>query len=338
VAILGFGLMLLAYFSRPRLDPTAPWAYGVIVIGPESSAEQLPPGPTILARLRLLPGNERTEGLLRSILIGQATPAQSSRQQAQLRPKLICLPLAEEGISAETLQAGRLPIAGRDEILAGAQASPKDRLSVAGRTLEVVGVLKPDIVLFVDCYLVPPSATTSALFADGDPAVQPATLVRLSPESFRDRQVRERLEAAYPSARYARVMGLARLDRRAFYLYLTGMAGLLLGGAGTWIGLFRWLAGCVRRPFLSAPLEEMRRRPSLVWAVHLAYFGLVVLAAVLAFEAGRGQWPGGTSSGDGSLPRPCRPDFGDARTSSPIPRVLENLRPRHTSGSLGNFQ
>jgi hypothetical protein len=29
----------------------------------------------------------------------------------------------------------------------------------------------------------------------------------------------------------------------------------------------------------------MRRRPSLVWAVQLAYFGLVVLAAVLAFEA-----------------------------------------------------
>jgi hypothetical protein len=287
VAVLGFGLMLLAYFTRPPLDSTAPWAYGLIVVGPEASAEQPPPTPVISTRLRVLPGNERTEVLLNSL--GQATPTQMSRLQVQLRPKLIPLPLEAAGIRAEALQAGRLPTAGRDEILAGAQAVPNDRLSVAGRILEVVGVLKPDVVLFGDCYLIPPSAFTSALFADDDLEVHPATLVRLSPEQFRDRKILQGLAASYPSARFARIMGKARLDRRVFYLYLAGLAGLLLGGAGTWVGLFRWLAGQVRWPLLAAPLDEMRRRPRLVWAIHLGYFGLVVLAALVIYEVSEVQ-------------------------------------------------
>jgi hypothetical protein len=212
VAVLGFGMMLLGYSIRPALYPAAPWAHGLIILGPEGSAEQSPPAPLIATRLRLLPGSEWIEVLLNAL--GQATPAQASRLNAQLRPKLIRLPPDAAGIGAEMLQAGRLPTAGLDEILAGAQAASSDRISVAGRTLEVVGVLKPDAVVFADCYLIPPSASENALFADGDAAVQPATLVRLSAEQVRDRQVQKRLEAAYPSARYTRVMSQARLDRR----------------------------------------------------------------------------------------------------------------------------
>jgi hypothetical protein len=182
------------------------------------------------------------------------------------------------------LQTGRLPTAGRDEILAGAQTLSRDTLTVASRKLEVVGVLKSDIVLFADCYLILSSHSTSDLFADGDPAVQPATLVRLSAEQLRDREILQRLEAAYPSPRFVRITGLAPFDRRAFYLYLIGLAGLLLCGAGTWAGLFRWLATRVRWPVLAAPLEEMRRRPGLVWSVHLAYFALVVLTALFIYQ------------------------------------------------------
>jgi hypothetical protein len=149
--------------------------------------------------------------------------------------------------------------------------------------LTIVGRLKPDAVLFEDCYLVPPSASTDALVTDGD-AVHPATLIRLGAEQVRDRQVLQRLEAAYPSPRCTRVMSQARVNRRSFYLYVAGLAGLLLGGAGTWIGLFRWVAGRVRWPFLAAPLEEIRRRPGLVWTTHMAYFGLVILAALLIYE------------------------------------------------------
>jgi hypothetical protein len=282
VAGLGFGLMLLAYTTRPALDPAAPWAHGVIVVGPEASSEDPPLGPTISTRLRLLPGNERTEVLLQ--LLGQGTSIQASHLKAQLRPKLIAIALDTADVGARMLQSGRLPTAGRDEILAGAQATPSDQISVAGRTLEVVGVLRPDAVLFVDCYLVPPSASTNVLFAEGDSAVHPATLIRLSAEQVRDRNVHQQLEAAYPSARCTRVMSQAGVDRRTFYLYVAGFAGLLFGGAGTWIGLFHWLAGRVRWPLLAGPLQEMRRRQGLLWATHMAYFGLVILAALLIYE------------------------------------------------------
>lgn len=282
LAALGFGLMLLAYRTRPLLDPTIPWAYGLILIGRGEPAQPDPPGFTIPTRLRLLPGNERAEEFLHAL--EQAPPARLSRLQAELRPKLIGLALDEAGLGTETLETGRLPAAGHDEVLAGAQAAAKDRLQVAGRTLQVVGVLKPAAVVFADCYLIPPAASTSALFADDDPAVHSATLVRLSPEQFRDRQILQRLAEAYPSTQFVKIVPLARLDRRAFYLYLTGLAGLLLGGAGAWIGLFRWLAGRVRWPLLAAPLEELRRRPGLVWTVHLTYFALVVLAALMIYE------------------------------------------------------
>jgi hypothetical protein len=44
------------------------------------------------------------------------------------------------------------------------------------------------------------------------------------------------------------------------------------------------LAGRVRWPWLAAPLEEIRRRPRLVWGVHLAYFGLVMAGSVLIYQ------------------------------------------------------
>jgi hypothetical protein len=33
--------MLLAYFTRPRLDPKAPWAFGYILIGAGEPTEKL---------------------------------------------------------------------------------------------------------------------------------------------------------------------------------------------------------------------------------------------------------------------------------------------------------
>jgi hypothetical protein len=190
----------------------------------------------------------------------------------------------EAGIGADSLQSGRLPAAGRDEILAGSKAPRHDRLTIGNRTLKVVGVLKPDVALFADCYLIPPSASANGLFPAGDPSVQHATLVRLTPEQFQDRQVLHQLEGAYPSPKFSRVIPTARLGRRFFYIYLVGLAILLVGGSGALIGLFRWSANRVRFRWLAAPLQEMHRRPRLVWAVHLTYFGLVMLGAVSIYE------------------------------------------------------
>jgi hypothetical protein len=151
--------------------------------------------------------------------------------------------------------------------------------------LQIVGVLKSDVVLFADCYLIPPASSANALFADDDADVHTATLISLSPDQFADRKLLQSLAELFPSPQFTRLMASARLERGAFSLYLAGLAGLLLGGAGTFIGLFRWLASRTWWPILAAPLEEMRRRPGLVWSVHLAYFGLVILAAILVYFA-----------------------------------------------------
>jgi hypothetical protein len=273
--------MLLTYSIWVRPGTTSAWSQGIIVVGPGEAEGRSLPGEVIPARLRLLPGNEDTEAILR--LLGKAVPGEGLSLQAQLRPKLIELSLAEAGIGAGALTSGRLPAAG-DEILAGPATPRGDRLELGDRTLTVVGRLQPDAALFAHSYLVPRSGSTNELFPDGDASVFPAKLLRLTPQQMRKREVREQIEAAFPSPGFTRITPMARLTRRAYYLYLTGQAILFTAGSGVLIGIYRWAAPRVRPRWLAAPLQEIRQRPGLVWAVHLTYFGLVMLGAVVIFE------------------------------------------------------
>ena len=87
---------------------------------------------------------------------GDLAPDKALGVKGQVRVKLIELPLAIAGIGAAGLQSGRLPEAGRNEVLAGAKIEPRDTLIVGGQSLKVVGVLKPDLALFANSFLVPP--------------------------------------------------------------------------------------------------------------------------------------------------------------------------------------
>src|SRR5262249_2221284 len=91
VAVVGFVVMLLAYSTRPQVDPKAPWASGLIVIGPELPPEWNKMARTTSVRARLVPGGELTERVLKAI--SQADQAKSASLEKQLRPKLIELPL-----------------------------------------------------------------------------------------------------------------------------------------------------------------------------------------------------------------------------------------------------
>jgi len=203
--------------------------------------------------------------------------------QVQIRSKLIGLSLAEAGIGTDLLVSGRLPSA-PDEILAGPDTPEQDILVLGDHTLSVVGRLKSDAALFVRSYLVPRSASTNNLFPDNDSSVHPARLLRLTPEQIRDRYMLQQLVAPYPSPKYARIMPIARLTRGTYYLYLIGEAVFFLCGAGALIGLFHWLSFRVRPRWLAIPLQEMRQRNRLVWAVHLTYFGLIILGSVVSYE------------------------------------------------------
>ena len=72
-----------------------------------------------------------------------------------------------------------------------------------------------------------------------------------------------------------------RLEPKAFFAYLAGQCLFLLGGTGLLIGLYRWMAGRFGSGMLGPPLRELAARPRLLWGVHLAYFGLYVLGALV---------------------------------------------------------
>ena len=306
VAVLGFGMMSAAYLTRVKLDPKAHWAHGCIAIGPDPSDRPLIPGHAMRTqvRLRLLPAIERTEAILKAM--ETVAPARAFNLQAQLRPKLIELPFGDSGLDESSLQSGRLPAAGKDEVLAGAGTSQAGPVTVGDRSLLVVGRLKPDIALFANCYLIPTSDPANLLLPLGDPAVHQATLIHLQPDQFYLHKVQEQLEKALPSATYTKVMTNERLDPSAFYRYLAGLAVMLLGGSGALIGLYGWAAdrsgrrgqsstewnldewseSPVSKPrtgWLDAPLLELQKRRRLVWGVHLAYFGIVILGSALIY-------------------------------------------------------
>jgi hypothetical protein len=311
VGLLGFLLMLAAYIKREKPDPEAGWAYGFIAIGPAPDAGGPGLGQTTAMRLRLLPANARTEALLKTAT--GALAASAANLEAQLRPKLIVLPLQASGIDASSLQSGRLPVPGAPEVIAGPDTDESNRVVVGDRTLEVVGRLRSaDYGAFANSFLMSPSDATKDLLPEDDHSVHPATAVPLTLEQARDRKLVEERAKTFPAPKYTVIASSGRLDARSYYLYLAGLAIMLVGGSGALIWLYRlgaqWsqrhgLAGNDgvvdewrepgetsaapkrQRPnWLVAPLLELQKRPRLVWGVHLAYFGLVILGAILIHE------------------------------------------------------
>src|SRR5271156_1301132 len=113
-AAVGWGVMFTAYNTRAQLDQRAPWANGVIVIGPQLPPEITPTERATPSRLRLVPAGELTQALLK--VMNQLAKDKSANLEMQLRPKLILLPLGPAGIDENSLQSGRLPAARQDQI------------------------------------------------------------------------------------------------------------------------------------------------------------------------------------------------------------------------------
>jgi hypothetical protein len=303
VAAAGWGVMLAAYATRARPDPKASWAHTVLVIGPDLPTELADVGPTTKVKVRLLPAGEQTEAIIRGVSLAQRELA--LKFALELRSKLFLVPADGAKVDASSLQSGRLPEAGRDEVIAGASAVHCDRLTVGDRDLEVVGVLKPGPGPLRDSYLIPASETADGLFSEFDPSVREATLVHLSGEPLsHNRKILQKLQKGLPAATYTLAIPLDWVEPQATYLYLAGLAVFLLGGSGAIIGAFRALGTWTRRTLVApdqdrphgpseqspmkrrpswwtAPLLEMEARPRLVWGVHLAYFGLVIVGSLL---------------------------------------------------------
>ena len=148
LAAVGLGLMLMSYHQWVRGDPDAPGAFGFLFVGDGAARRKVDVGTTSSTRLRYLPVDSTVEAMLKGVQTAMANGARSI--EAQVRPKLIELPVDEMGLLVGWLKEGRMPEPGRDELLAGPQVSLGDHPSVAGRKFDVVGVLRPSVALFAE--------------------------------------------------------------------------------------------------------------------------------------------------------------------------------------------
>jgi hypothetical protein len=281
-AVLGLALMMHSYDRLLRVDPEAPWASGFLCIGKGGAAIPLNVGTRISTQLRYLPESALTQAMLKGL--GDAARETKVVLEARLRFKLIELPVYAMSLLDGKLSAGRMPEPGKNEVLAGSQAPREELLNIAGRTFKVVGVLQASVGLFADSYLVPKHANSDAIFPRGENEVQPVEVIDLRAADFGNRQILTQVTEAFPRESFAVLVPEVRSGPSAFALYLGGQALFLLGGTGLLIALYRWLSGRVTWPVLAEPLQEIARRPRLIWAVHLVYFGLFVVGAVTIYQ------------------------------------------------------
>ena len=284
VAVVGLAVMAWAYFGYVRLDPAANWSSGLICLGHGPDDEMRDPIEFrhLPATVRELPLGPMSAGLVQGL--GGKGEAVRRNLAAQLSEKLLLLDPKAAGIGEDALLSGRMPVAGRGEVLAGYQAKAGDRLAVEGLDFAVVGVLRRDVALLADCYIVPPHDSLAPLFDRSGKAAHPALLVELTGTELRDRKLRDRLKELFPPERFAVVAPMVRADRWPYYLYVTGEGLVLLGGSLALIALYGLLSRRVGWSVLRGPLAELASRPKLLGTLHLVYFGLLIVVSVAAFD------------------------------------------------------
>jgi hypothetical protein len=279
VAGAGFALMLSSYLGLQRLGSPTVWTNAVMCIGrsdPTPAAESF---DYVAARLRFLPTTP----------LGQALEAASRSTKAGkssglwLPENVVSYPRFDEGFTQEMLASGRLPFPGRDELLAGWQTQRREKVTVAGRTFKVVGVLRKEVVVFGYSYVIPADPAHAGIFDPSDRATQNAYIVRLAEKDLTDKEVRERLTEAFPTRQLFALAEAVRVEAGPYFLYMAGFGLLLAGGAALLTRLYVFLAGKGLPGFVRSPLAEIRRRRRLLLGLHLGYFGLVVLMAALAY-------------------------------------------------------
>ncbi len=284
VAIVGLAVMAWAYFGYMRLDTAAPWSSGLIYVDNGPRSELPKPAEFVhlpVTLLELMPsriGYALLQGL------GRESEDRKRSLSTVLCEKLLLLDPRGAGIDEHSLFSGRMPHAGHDEVLAGYQTMARDRLAVAGHDFAVVGVLRRDVAVLADCYLLPPHASATAVFDWHNAPTHRAVLLELPAAELRDPEVRDELKGLFPPEQFTAVPPLVRAERWAYYLYLTGEGLLLLGGSLALIALYGALARRGAWGVLRGPLAELAAWPKLLGSLHLVYFGLVIAASVLVYD------------------------------------------------------
>jgi hypothetical protein len=280
VAVVGFGLMAFSNFHY-RYEPVAEWEDAFMYVGrqdPNTEAAEL---QYVKRPLRLLPMAGRAKGFAQ--IARGISPNVEKYYQVCYRQKVILYPELSDDFTTTMLEWGRLPQAGADEVLAGFNTNSKEQIDIDGQTFNVVGQLKRGVRLFANSYLLRDQTPAADLFDAGDEAVQQAHILRMPKEELTDLEMLERLKKAFPKSEFTAYQPIIQTEPGPFYLYIVGMLLLFLGGSLVLFKVYCILSGRIGNKWLRLPLGEIVKYKRLFVTLHLIYFGLVVLFAVVAY-------------------------------------------------------
>ena len=281
VTAIGFILMAFSYYNYQYEAGPNPWKDAFMYIGkaePSSEAEGL---EYVKRPVRLLPLPRRAKNFTQ--IARNFGPHVEKSYRAAFQEKVILYPDIAADFTSEMLQSGRFPLSGTDEVLAGFSTSGKSEITINGHVLKVAGRLKREVGLFADSYLICNETAAAELFDRDDKTVQDVYILQLPREQWYDSQIREQLKKAFPRSRFATYAPLMRTQPGPFYLYVTGVSLLLLGGSLCFFKVYCFLADKLSNKWLRLPLAEIRKYKHLFLTMHLIYFGAVVLFMLVAY-------------------------------------------------------
>jgi hypothetical protein len=323
--LVGFGVMLGAHYGFMRVTEPTLWTESWMYVGGEAGPEAEDLDVT-RARVREVDFSSGAAKFLREIEQGDPGAARPFRRA--LRRHVIFYPPLREDFTEAHLASGRLPEPGADEALAGYAQADAETVTVAGRTLRIVGTLRREVGLFSRAYLVPGDSAAASLFNPDDEGVRHAYIFTMAYREARKGDVADRLKAAFPKGTFETVTPATPVPRLAYWLYLAGTAMLYLGGSVLFMRLYWHLGWRVRNRALGRPLRAMLRYRGLLWTLHVAAFGLILLGGAVAWlvpvtqdflldalttaiRSGEGPLGlAGKAYGSGSVPRAALVTFG----------------------------
>jgi len=281
IAAFGFSLMAFSYFNYQYDPGSGAWKDAVMYLGkgqPDSEVEEY---GYVTRPVRLLDMPGRAESFLP--LARSFNPEVERSYCVSFQEKVFLYSGLATDFTSQMLESGRLPSPGADEAVAGFYAGNQSKVTVYGRSFEVVGRFKSNVRLFVDSYLIDNDGTARELFDPNDEAVQNAYILHLKKNQLIDRQVRERLAEVFPKAEFSLYAPQIRTQPGAFYIYIAGMALLFLGAFTALFKLYYLMAEKLGNKWLRLPLAEIRRYRRLFIALHVIYFGTVILLMLVAY-------------------------------------------------------
>ncbi|HEX4070982.1 MAG TPA: hypothetical protein VHX68_07430 [Planctomycetaceae bacterium] len=283
VAGIGVALMIGVYRSERDAGGVTPISSGMIVAvrSTQQTFDGPIPFPSIRAGVTHLPAS----GISAMVAMSASGNAERMRSlQFRISEKVIQVALKKVGIDQSTLAWGKLPRVGADEVLAGADVSRRERIHVGETSYTVTGGLPRTAGLLARCYVLPAEERSGEHDEERDAAFQSALLIPLDANQLADRAVVKQLADRFPAKEFNRMACLPVIGPLGFYLTLLGEAIFLLGGSGVLISLYA-AASRLRLGILRDPLAALTTHRRLNWTVHVGYFSLYLLAALLVFRA-----------------------------------------------------